>query len=108
MGQVKRQSAPFDIIARRQVQIQKENCGSRVDTTHVSEHVSEDYSEDLSPPAPLVGRVQYFDKASSVGENGASILVGVVPEPATRAAGLGALALGAAGLRLWRKQNKTA
>ncbi len=41
-------------------------------------------------------------------DNGAGIAVGAVPEPSTTAAGLGALALGAAGLRRWRKQKKAA
>ena len=44
-------------------------------------------------------------------DTGASIQTGqtsAVPEPATYAAGLGLLALGAAGLRRWRKQKKAA
>jgi hypothetical protein len=40
-------------------------------------------------------------------DSGAAITVGAVPEPAQTAVGLGALALGAAGLRRWRK-NKAA
>ncbi|MGJ3241771.1 MAG: hypothetical protein ACFE0O_02270 [Opitutales bacterium] len=39
---------------------------------------------------------------------GASIAVGAIPEPETAAAGLGALALGAAGLRRWRKKKQQA
>lgn len=38
-------------------------------------------------------------------QTGAPIQVGAVPEPAVAAAGLGALALGAAGLRRWRKSK---
>ena len=44
-------------------------------------------------------------------DSGSSIQAGqtsAVPEPATYALGLGALALGAAGLRRWRKQKKAA
>jgi hypothetical protein len=44
-------------------------------------------------------------------DSGSSIQTGqtsAVPEPATYALGLGALALGAAGLRRWRKQKKAA
>lgn len=42
-------------------------------------------------------------------DSGAAILVGsTVPEPASYAAGLGALALGAAGLRRWRKAKVAA
>jgi hypothetical protein len=36
-------------------------------------------------------------------DSGSAITVGAVPEPAQTAVGLGALALGAAGLRRWRK-----
>ncbi|MGJ3241770.1 MAG: hypothetical protein ACFE0O_02265 [Opitutales bacterium] len=39
---------------------------------------------------------------------GASIAVGAIPEPETAAAGLGALALGVAGLRRWRKKKQQA
>jgi hypothetical protein len=39
---------------------------------------------------------------------GGAIAVGAIPEPTTAAAGLGALALGAAGLRRWRKQKQAA
>ncbi|WOO39810.1 hypothetical protein [Rubellicoccus peritrichatus] len=39
---------------------------------------------------------------------GANIQTGAIPEPATIATGLGALALGAAGLRRWRKAKQAA
>ncbi|MGJ3242546.1 MAG: hypothetical protein ACFE0O_06280 [Opitutales bacterium] len=39
---------------------------------------------------------------------GAAITVGAIPEPETAAAGLGALALGAAGLRRWRQRKQAA
>lgn len=38
-------------------------------------------------------------------DSGQPITVGAIPEPATVTAGLGALALGAAGLRRWRKRK---
>jgi MYXO-CTERM domain-containing protein len=38
----------------------------------------------------------------------APITVGAIPEPETAAVGLGALALGAAGLRRWRKKKQQA
>ncbi|WOO39819.1 hypothetical protein [Rubellicoccus peritrichatus] len=39
-------------------------------------------------------------------DDGSNIQVGAIPEPATIATGLGALAMGAAGLRRWRKAKK--
>ncbi|WOO39812.1 hypothetical protein [Rubellicoccus peritrichatus] len=41
-------------------------------------------------------------------DTGANIQTGAIPEPATVATGLGALALGAAGLRRWRKTKQAA
>ena len=41
-------------------------------------------------------------------DTGAVLPAGVVPEPASTGMGLGALALGAAGLRRWRKTRKVA
>ena len=40
-------------------------------------------------------------------DSGAPIAVGAIPEPASAALGLGALALGAAGLRRWRGSRKS-
>ncbi|WOO39818.1 hypothetical protein [Rubellicoccus peritrichatus] len=39
-------------------------------------------------------------------DDGSSIQVGAIPEPTAVATGLGALAMGAAGLRRWRKQKQ--
>ncbi|WOO39814.1 hypothetical protein [Rubellicoccus peritrichatus] len=59
---------------------------------------------DGNDPGITVHRWAYEDDGSSiqVGDTG------VIPEPATVATGLGALALGAAGLRRWRKAKQAA